>query len=249
MVTSYTCRPTLQVRIFIPETKSLASDADGKNNLLPLYIHVHGGGFVVGDAAIDDNFCLKWCKRTGMIVASLNYRKPPLHPFPTAVEDVAAVARAVIDDEALPIDKTKVILAGFSAGGNLALTSALLPELRGKILSVVSFYPIVDWADNPDVKFEKRLDKERKSEPLAKFGWPLDWAYVNAGTDRRTKLLSPCYASKSELPPNICIIAAQYDMFCREARDMIYSLAEESMNPGWEEGFEQGGYKWIYIKE
>lgn len=64
--------------------------------------------------------------------------------LPTPVLDVAGVARAVIDDEKLSVDKSRVIIAGFSVGDNLALAACQLPELRGRILAAVSFFPIVD---------------------------------------------------------------------------------------------------------
>jgi acetyl esterase/lipase len=247
----YACRPTLPVRIFLPQIdeEKTTIDSNSDKSLLPLYLDIHGGGYAIGDAAIDDVFCSKWCNRTGMIVASLNYRKTPLHPFPVAVHDIAAVAGAVIDDESLPIDKSKVIIGGFSAGGNMCLTSTLHPELQGRIKAAVSYYPVVDWSSPPHVKFATRLYTEKKNETLATIGPSLDWGYVAAGQDRKTKLLSPCYASKEELPPYICIVGAQHDMLCREARDMIYSLAGEKMpEAGWDEGFEKDNYKWMLIK-
>jgi acetyl esterase/lipase len=235
----YASRPSLQVRIFLPKTSKI------ENKYLPLYIDIHGGGFVLGSAALDDYFCSSWCERTGMIVASLNYRKSPLHPFPTPVHDIAVLSLSVIEDKSLPIDKSRVIIGGFSAGGNLALTSSLLPELQRRIKGVVAYYPVVDWSSPPHTKFATRLYTERASESLATAGAMLDWAYVTAGQNRKTKILSPCYADRKELPEYICMIGAQHDMFCREARDMMYSLAgKELPETGWD-GFEEGTYKWV----
>jgi len=101
----YSCRPSLEVRVFTPKSR-----VSGDNSLLPLYLSIHGGAFATCDAGIDDSFCTKWCERTGMVVASLNYRKAPIHRFLVAVLDIAAVARAVIDDESLHIDKSRVII-------------------------------------------------------------------------------------------------------------------------------------------
>ena len=55
-----------------------------------------------------------WAKRTNMLVISLDYSKAPLHSFPTAVHDVAALATAVLSDESIPIDKTRVAMGGWS---------------------------------------------------------------------------------------------------------------------------------------
>ncbi|THW70815.1 alpha/beta-hydrolase [Aureobasidium pullulans] len=242
-VKSYTCRPSLPVRVFMPKSRL---DHPGDPTSLPLYISVHGGAFATCDASIDDNFCRSWCERTGMVVVGLNYRKAPLHRFPIPVLDIAAVARAVIDDETLNIDKSRVVLAGFSAGGKLALTSCQLPELQGRIAAAISYFPIVDWSAPPHAKWAERLYTEKASESLNTAGPALDWAYVPAGQDRKAKLLSPCYAEREELPKWVCLVGAQHDMLCRESRDMIYSLADIDVpETGWDQGWERGTYKWM----
>lgn len=98
----YPCRPSLQTRIFYPPNYD-------SGTLLPLYLSIHGGGFTVGDPEQDDEFYTMWTKRTGMLVVSLNYSKAPLHPFPVAVFDVAALAGAVPADKHLPIEKARAI--------------------------------------------------------------------------------------------------------------------------------------------
>jgi acetyl esterase/lipase len=241
LIKLYSCRPKLPVRVFLPRAR-----LEGSRTALPLYIDINGGGFVTCDASIDDSFCKSWCERTGMVVVSLNYRKAPVHRFPVPALDIAAVARAVIDDETLNIDKTRVIMAGFSAGGALALTSCQLPELQGRVKAAVSYNPVTDWSHPPPVKWSKRLYTEKKSESLNTVGPALNWAYVPAGQDRTQKLLSPCYATRQELPKWVCLIGAQHDMLCREARNMIYSLAgEEVPKSSWDQGWERGNYKWI----
>lgn len=241
LVKTYTCRPKLPVRVFLPQARR-----EGNTTALPLYVDIHGGGFATCDASIDDHFCRSWCERTGMVVVSLNYRKAPIHQFPVPALDIAAVARAVIDDEKLNVDKSRVVIGGFSAGGSLALTSCQLPELQGRIRAAISYFPVVDWSHPPPVKWAERLYKEKKSESLNTVGPALNWAYVPTGQDRTQKLLSPCYATKEELPEWVCLIGAQHDMLCREARNMIYSLAGESVpESGWDQGWERGTYKWL----
>jgi acetyl esterase/lipase len=241
LVKTYPCRPKLPVCVFFPKAR-----LEGDTTALPLYIDIHGGGFVTCDASIDDSFCKSWCNRTGMVVVSLNYRKAPLHRFPVPALDIAAVARAVIDDETLNIDKTRVVMGGFSAGGALSLTACQLPELHGRIRAAVSYYPVTDWSHPPPIKWSKRLYTEKKSESLNTVGPALNWAYVPEGQDRTNKLLSPCYATRQELPKWVCLIGAQHDMLCREARNMIYALADEEVPEfGWDKGWERGNYKWL----
>lgn len=184
-----------------------------------------------------------------MIIASLNYSKAPLHPFPEPVLDIAAVASAVIDDESLPIDRSRLVVGGFSAGANLALASTMLPELHSKIRAIVSYYPIVGWTFYPHEKFATRLDTTKPTEPLLAAGPSLIWGYVSPGQNRRDPLLSPACAKREQLPKHVCIVGAQHDMLTRESRDMIYSLAGKDVpKTGWEDGFEDANYKWMYMK-
>jgi len=170
IVKRYDCRPTLEHRIFFPPSWQTGS-------LIPLYLDIHGGGFAFLEPFYDDEFCTAWAKRTGMLVVSLDYRKSPTYRFPIPVHDIATVARAVIADDSLPVDKSKVVMGGFSAGGTLALSACQLPELKGLIKAVIPFYPVVDWSVPTGEKFRLRLYRERNTDSLAGIGQALSWGY------------------------------------------------------------------------
>lgn len=233
----YPCRPALQTRIFYPPGYQTGT-------LLPVYLSIHGGGFAFGDPQQDDEFCTMWAKRTGMLVVSLDYSKAPLHPFPVGVFDVGALAEAVLMDASLPIDKARIAMGGFSAGGNLALCASQLPGLQGTVKAVLSFYPIVDWGHDPSEKLRRRPYKGGPKESLEAMSWWLDWGYVPAGQNRHDTLLSPCYARKQDLPPWIYVIGAQWDMLRLESQKMIHALAGLAEKESQEEDFELGTYKW-----
>ncbi|KAH9884262.1 alpha/beta hydrolase fold protein [Xylariomycetidae sp. FL2044] len=237
----YSCRPALETRIFYPP-------AYKPKNLLPLYINMHGGAFAFGDPQQDDEFCAMWARRTGMLIVSLNYSKAPLYPFPVAVFDVASVAAAVLEDGSLPIDHTRIAIGGFSAGGNLALCASQLPGLKGKIKAATTFYPIVDWSHPPNEKLDMRPYKPVRQDPLEFSSYWFDWGYVSPGQDRRSPLLSPCYAKKQDLPPWIHVIAAEWDLLRLESQKMIHKLAGLDERVDQERDFEEGTYKWTLAK-
>ncbi|KAJ5272432.1 Alpha/beta hydrolase fold-3 [Penicillium angulare] len=241
----YACRPNLETRIFYPRSYDPAH-----RELLPLYINIHGGGFALCDATVDDPFCSGWADRTGMLVVSLNYRKAPLYPFPTATFDIAEVAKCVLADDSLPIDHSRITIGGFSAGATLALSASQLPGLKGLIKAAVLYYPIVDFSHPPNVKLDSRPYKDGPKESLEKSSWWLDWAYVSVGQNRRDPILSPIYAGKNELPPWIYMIGAQWDMLRLEAQQMIHELAglEDRGAVEQEEDFEMGTYKWTLAR-
>ncbi|KAI9811092.1 MAG: hypothetical protein M1827_005674 [Pycnora praestabilis] len=240
LLKNYPCRPFLQNRVFLPPNYQAG-------DVLPLYLDIHGGGFALCDPQFDDKFCVSWAKRTGMLVVSLDYRKAPLHPFPTPVFDIGAVARAVIDDSTLPIDKTKIVIGGFSAGGNLALGASQLPELKGLIKAAVTFYPIVDFGHPPEHKLSMRPYKNGPKDNLETSSPWFDWGYVPVGQNRRDPLLSPCYARRTDLPKWIYIAAAQYDMLRLEAQDMMHHISDQQQREDQEAPFEKGTYKWTLV--
>jgi acetyl esterase/lipase len=72
--------------------------------------------------------------------------------FPGPTNDIVAIAQAVIEDGNLPVDKSRVVLNGFSAGGNLCLSAAQVPELKDKLKGIVTWYPIADFTLTPEEK-------------------------------------------------------------------------------------------------
>ncbi|KAM7215994.1 Alpha/Beta hydrolase fold [Rhypophila decipiens] len=247
LIKHYPCRPKLQTRIFFPPNYSSLS-----GTLLPTYLSIHGGGFAVGDPQQDDEWCTMWAKRTGHLVISLDYSKAPLSTFPDPVYDVAALATAVIEDASLPIDKSKISMGGFSAGANLALCASQLPPLRGLIKAAIVYYPIVNWDHTPADKLARRPYKTGPKDNLAEASYWFDWAYVPAQTNRRHPLLSPYHTDKSNLPPWIYMIAAEWDMLRLEAQIMVHELAGTNLHlrdAEHPEDFEAGTYKWTLAKK
>lgn len=84
-----------------------------------LVIYCHGGGFVVGGLDSHDDICAEICHRTGYEVLAVDYRLAPEHPHPAAFEDALAAYKWVAEGYDIPI-----LLAGDSAGGNLAAAVA-----------------------------------------------------------------------------------------------------------------------------
>ncbi|GKZ36873.1 hypothetical protein AbraIFM66950_008106 [Aspergillus brasiliensis] len=240
-VRRYPARPTLNTHIFFPPNHRAG-------DLLPLYLNIHGGGFAVGDAQVDDRFCAAWAERTGMLVVSLDYRRVPRHPFPTATYDLVAQIQDVLADESLPIDPDRITIGGFSAGGNLALSVSQLPPLHGRVKAAIVYYPIVDFGHPPPVKLDSRPYTDGPRDNIGMMAWALDWGYVCVGQNRRDPLLSPWYANPADLPPRIYMIAAQWDMLRLEAQQMIHRLAGLHDKEDQEAPFETPAYKWTLAR-
>lgn len=117
---------------------------------LPLLVYFHGGGFVIGNLESHDSLCRRLADGAGCLVAAVDYRLAPEHPFPAAAEDaVAALDWAAENAAALGADGERVAVAGDSAGGTLAAVAARhardrgAPALRAQVL----VYPGLDPAN------------------------------------------------------------------------------------------------------
>jgi cation diffusion facilitator CzcD-associated flavoprotein CzcO/acetyl esterase/lipase len=98
----------------------------------PIVVYFHGGGWVLGDEQSDEPFCRDLCRRSGMIFVSVGYRHAPDHRFPTAVEDAYAATRWIAAHTAeLGGTPGAVMVAGWSAGANLAAVTCQLARDRG----------------------------------------------------------------------------------------------------------------------
>jgi epsilon-lactone hydrolase len=106
-------------------------------------LYTHGGGFAVGSASSHRKLAGHVAKALGAVAFVLDYRRAPEHPHPAAVEDAVSAFLALTDQGVAPGSITTI---GDSAGGNLAVATALALKERGKPLpgSVIAFSPWLD---------------------------------------------------------------------------------------------------------
>jgi acetyl esterase len=119
----------------------------------PGLVYFHGGGFIYGDLDTHDIVCRGVAQCAPCAVVSLDYRLAPEHRFPAAVEDAfAATAWIAANGAALGIDPARLVVAGDSAGGNLAAVTALMArDAGGPALSMqVLIYPTTDFAEEAE---------------------------------------------------------------------------------------------------
>jgi acetyl esterase/lipase len=122
----------------------------------PGVLVVHGGSWEHGDST-EMASLNRYLAARGYIVAAINYRLSPAHPFPAARDDVlAALSYLKANAAAIGLDPARIVLLGRSAGGQLALLVAYTaadPAIRGAI----GFYPATDLAYGYDHPCDPRL--------------------------------------------------------------------------------------------
>lgn len=163
----------------------------------PALLWIHGGGYIIGSAAQDDDLCRRFVRELGVTVAAVDYRLAPEHPYPAAVDDARTVVSAALRAAA----PGTVIVSGDSAGGGLALVTALaLPDttdgaarLAGCILLSPWLDLTADWTAVPELVRRDVMLSPAWLEACAR-------AYVPTG-DRAHLMVSPLHANLADLPP------------------------------------------------
>ena len=110
----------------------------------PALLWIHGGGYVIGNAAGDDRLCRALVDALGIVVASADYRLAPEHPYPAPVEDCYDALTWLAG---LPgVDPGRIVIGGASAGGGLTAALAFAARDRGEVTPVLQVlsYPMLD---------------------------------------------------------------------------------------------------------
>ena len=105
----------------------------GGASTMPTVVFFHGGGFVLGSVELMDDIARKLCHDVHAVIVSVDYRLSPEHPFPAAHDDaLTATLWAIRNVKTLGGDASRVAVAGESAGGNLAVSTAITLRDRGE---------------------------------------------------------------------------------------------------------------------
>lgn len=125
---------------------------------------IHGGGFVIGAAKIDDRICGETAKALGVTVVSAEYRLAPRHPFPAPLDDVHAVWRWTLAHAGeLGIDAARVAIGGQSAGAGLAA------NLVQRIHDEGGTQPVAQWLFCP--MLDDRTAADTSLDAVKHFIW------------------------------------------------------------------------------
>ncbi|MGX6511235.1 alpha/beta hydrolase [Rhodococcus sp. SJ-2] len=207
----------LPLRLYVPEH---VHERPGPR---PVVLYLHGGGFIGGSIDVADEPCRAMANGTGAIVVSAGYRLAPEHKFPAAPDDAMAALRWVAAHIAdFGGDPDCIVIAGDSAGGNLAAVTALRtrdeggPRLRGQVL----IYPVIDPnADFPSAR--EYAEGYIITKPALDWFWS---HYLPGPGDAGNPYAVPSRADDlSGLPPAL-VLTNEYEVGRDEAEDYAAKL-------------------------
>jgi len=200
--------------VFLPRARDLVIPGRGGDLRLRIvvpgaapagvYLHMHGGGWTLGSADLQDVQLAEVADATGLAVVSVDYRLAPEHPFPAGPDDCEDAARWLIDRGAKELGApARLTLGGESAGAHLAVLTLLrlrdLHGISGAFCAANLVYGGFDMSMSPSA----RLWGDRYlvlSAPV------LDFFADNflPGLDRESRRrpeVSPLYADLRGMPP------------------------------------------------
>jgi acetyl esterase/lipase len=195
---------------------------------LPVIVYFHGGGWVIGDRNVYDGGARAIAREGGAVVVSVDYRLAPENKFPAQHDDALAAYRwALANAASIGGDPTRVGLAGESAGGNLAVATAVAAREAGlqAPFHIVSIYPIA--GNDPNTP---SYQENANAMPLGRAG--MLWFFEHV-TRTPADLLDPrinlVAADLRGLPPTTMIFA-QIDPLRSEGMVLAKRLREAGVD-------------------
>lgn len=201
---------------------------------LPLFVNIHGGGFIMGSPEMDDPYMMNVALGANVKILSVDYSLAPEAMFPKGLDECYAVIKyAQNNSEEFGIDSQNIAVGGHSAGGNFSAAICLKNAQTGELnlKCAILDYPPLDIYTDPYLKprgrgIVARLFLNPKQARI------FNECYRNRKEERKNPLISPVYAARDQLktfPPTL-IITAGKDSLCAEALLFRDKLAEAGVD-------------------
>lgn len=208
------------------ETRVLLIEPKGQSGIRPLYINLHGGGFVAPYQVRDTVFCAMLACVVGCVVLDVDYKTTDTHTYPAALNECYDVVKwAFAHAPELRVDKEKIALGGHSAGGNLTAGVTLKAKQTRdfKLCAQILDFPVLDL--HTDVAQKKDSpDNEALHERMRAF----NRLYFANEEQSVQPSASPVFAPVEMLVglPDTLVITAGQDCLRFEAYEYTMKLIE-----------------------
>ena len=179
------------------------------NGPFAVVVYYHGGGWVIADKQVYDGGARALAKEANAVVVSVDYRRAPENKFPAAHDDALAAYRwALANAASIKGDPKRVALAGESAGGNLAIATAMgaRDAKLQQPAAVIAVYPVAQ-GDTTTASYNQYANAKPLNRPM--IGWFLKNT-LKSPADAKDPRLDLVHANLAGLPA-VTIVNAEID--------------------------------------
>jgi acetyl esterase len=173
-----------------------------------VYLHIHGGGMVLGSADLQDPTLERVNEKTGLACVSVEYRLAPENPYPAAPDDCEAAALWLAKNAQAEFGSGVLAIGGESAGGNLAAVTLLRMRDRHGFTGFRAANLVYGAYDLSMTPSQKQFGNHRlvlRTLDMEQF----TAAYLPGHHDLRHPDISPLYADLKGLPPALFTIGTR----------------------------------------
>ncbi|MGH8197041.1 MAG: alpha/beta hydrolase [Steroidobacteraceae bacterium] len=166
-------------------------------------LYFHGGGFIAEARAIHDPLLAAIGRASGARGFMVDYRLAPEHPFPAATEDCFAAWNYLLSSG---IDPGRIVFAGDSAGGNLAVVTAMRARDEGmpQPAAIILVSPLLDLTfGGASMERNDGIDPMFRAATMRSLQ-----SYYGTGLDLRDPRLSPLFGRLNGLPPMMLLVGS-----------------------------------------
>lgn len=182
---------------------------EGVSGKLPVFMFIHGGGWVLGDYPTHKRMVRDLVVLTGFAAVFVNYTRTPDARYPQAINEIYAATKWVAEHgEEINVDGKNLAVVGNSVGGNMTAATALKAKDQGgpEIKVHIMMWPVTD-ANFETESFKEFGEKRFLTTPLMKWMWDL---YTNDPKQRQEIYAAPLQATVEQLkglPPALIQVA------------------------------------------
>lgn len=206
-----------------------------------VYLHIHGGGWVLGESDQQDPMLERIVASTGMACVSVEYRLAPEHPYPAGPDDCEAAAVWLVKNAQAKFGTDKLTIGGESAGGHLSAVTLLRMRDRHGYTGFCGANLVFGAFDLAMTPSQRNFGNERlvlRTLDIEKFSE----AFLPGVNDRRVPDISPLYADVSGLCPALFSIGTKDaliddSLFMWTLWSKAGNPAELAVYPGGAHGF------------
>jgi acetyl esterase len=186
---------------------------------LPVFLNLHGGGFVLGFCEQDGKYCQYLSNKAKCAVINIDYCLAPENKFPDAINSTYEVIKYLKNNgSSYSLNTEKMVIGGHSAGGNLSTALVLMAEKKKEklFIGLIADYAIFDCTDS---------NKWNKNDRMNDY---MSWYFKNE-KDKFNEFASPLMSKHLSDFPSTMIISASLDPLCEESKAFSKKLNQSNV--------------------